>query len=154
MDRKRLTITIKKDLLLKIDKIIDGFRIRNRSHAIEYLLSQTLSPKISKALILAGGRGIKMRPFTYEIPKTLIPVKDKPILEYTIELLKENQIRDITILVGHLGNKIKSYFGDGSNFGVRINYIEEKKPKGTAAPLRKIKKLLENPLLLLFMVIH
>jgi len=139
MDRKRLTITLKKGLLPKVDKVIDGTRIRNRSHAIEYLLSQTLSPKISKALVLAGGRGIKMRPFTYEIPKTLIPVKDKPILEYTIELLKENQIRDIIILVGHLGDKIKSHFGDGSNFGVRINYVDENKPKGTAAPLRKKK---------------
>ena len=88
MDRKRLTITLKKELLLEIDKVVDGARIRNRSHAIEYLLSQTLSPKIKKAVILAGGRGIKMRPFTYEMPKTLIPVKNKQILESTIELLK------------------------------------------------------------------
>jgi len=142
MERKRLTITIKKELLPEIDKIIDGLRIRNRSHAIEYLLTQTLSPKISKALVLAGGEGIKMRPFTYEIPKTLIPVKDKPILEYIIELLREAQIREIMILVGHLGNKIKSHFGNGSRFGVKISYLLEKKPRGTAAPLRQAKEFI------------
>ncbi|MFH1367222.1 MAG: nucleotidyltransferase family protein [Patescibacteria group bacterium] len=144
MDRKRLTITLKKDLLPLVDEIIDGARIRNRSHAIEYILGQTLSPKIKKAFILAGGRGIKMRPFTYEIPKTLIPVKGRPILEYTIELLRENGFRDILILVGHLGEKIKAHFGDGSRFGVKINYLEEKKENGTAAPLPLAKNILKN----------
>jgi len=151
MDRKRLTITLKKDLLPLVDEIIDGARIRNRSHAIEYLLSQTLGPKIKKAFILAGGRGIKMRPFTYEIPKTMIPVKGKPILEYTIDLLRENQFRDIVILIGHLGAKIKSHFGDGSRFGVKISYIEEKKEDGTAAPLRQAKKYLkDSPFIMMY----
>lgn len=106
IDRNRLTITLKKDLLPLIDEIIDGTRIRNRSHAIEYLLSQSLKPQTNKALILAAGRGVNMRPFTYEIPKTLIPVKGKPILEYSIEQLRESGLKDIYILVGHLGEKL------------------------------------------------
>lgn len=144
MDRRRLTITIKKDLLPLVDEVIDGSRIRNRSHAIEYLLSQSLGPKIKKAFILAAGRGVKMRPFTYEIPKTLIPVQGKPILEYSIELLRDNGFKDIYILIGHLGDKIVSHFGDGSRFGVKITYIKEKKEEGTAAPLRMAKKYFRN----------
>ncbi|MBI3291068.1 hypothetical protein HYZ76_02180, partial [Candidatus Falkowbacteria bacterium] len=65
MDRNRLTITLKKDILKQLDEYIDGARIRNRSHAIEYVLSKYFAPKIKKAVILAGGKGLKMRPFTY-----------------------------------------------------------------------------------------
>lgn len=111
----------------RIDEIIDKTKIRNRSHAIEYLLNEALKPKVKKAYILAGGKGVKMRPFTHEIPKTLLPVKGKPILEYQIDLLKNADIREIFILVGHLGEKIKYHFGDGSKFGVKINYLEQKK---------------------------
>jgi len=151
MDRKRLTITIKKDLLPLVDEAIDGSRIRNRSHAIEYLLTQALEPGIKKAFILAGGRGIKMRPYTYEMPKALIPVKGRPILEYTIERLKDSGIREIYILVGHLGEKIESHFGDGSSFGVRITYIREKKENGTGAPLQQAKKYLDgSPFLVVY----
>ncbi len=142
--RERLTITMKEDLLSLIDDVIDGDRIRNRSHAIEYILSQTLQPKVKKAFILAGGKGLRMRPFTYEIPKTLIPIHGKPLLEYTIETLKDNGFRDIYILIGHLGEKIEAHFGDGSNFGVRITYIREFKENGTAAPLRQAKKYFQN----------
>ncbi|MBU0598658.1 NTP transferase domain-containing protein [Patescibacteria group bacterium] len=151
MDRKRLTITIKKDLLPRIDEVIDGSRIRNRSHAIEYLLSQSLGPKIKKAFILAAGRGANMRPFTYEIPKSLIPVRGKPILEYSIELLRENGLKDIYILIGHLGEKIISHFGDGSRFGVKITYIKERKEQGTGAPLRLFQQHLNNsPFLMMY----
>ena len=151
MDRKRLTITLKKDLFPLIDEVIDGTRIRNRSHAIEYLLSQSLGPRIKKAFILAAGRGINLRPLTYEIPKTLIPVQGKPILEYTIELLRDNGLKDLYIHIGHLGEKIVSHFGDGSRFGVKITYIHEKKEQGTAAPLRQVKKYLaKSPFVMMY----
>ncbi len=151
MDRTRLTITLKKDLLPLVDEVIDGTRIRNRSHAIEYLLSQNLKPQSKKALILAAGRGVNMRPFTYEIPKTLLPVKGKPILEYSIEMLRDNGFNDIYILIGHLGDKIVSHFGDGSRFGVKITYLKERKELGTAAPLRQAKQYLGRaPFLMLY----
>jgi len=127
MKRQKVTLTIREDLLKRVDEIIDNTRIRNRSHAIEYLLNEALKPKVKKAYILAGGEGVRMRPFTHEIPKALLPVKGKPILEYQIDLLKNAEIREIFILVGHLGEKIKYHFGDGSRFGVKISYLEQKK---------------------------
>lgn len=149
--RKRLTITLRSDLLTKVDDLINGARIRNRSHAIEFLLDQTLLPAVSQAVILAGGAGAKMRPLTYEVPKPLIPVKGKPILEYTIELLKKYQIRDLILAIGHLGGKIRDHFGDGNRFGVKIHYSREEKPLGTAGALKLARKHLEEAP---FLVIH
>ncbi|MFH1598225.1 MAG: nucleotidyltransferase family protein [Patescibacteria group bacterium] len=138
--RFRLTITLRKDLLPLLDQTIDGAKIRNRSHAIEYLLGQALGPKIKKAVILAGGKGIKMRPLTYEMPKAMIPVKGKPILEYIVDSLRDSGIKDIIVLIGPLGEKIKEYFGDGSRFGVKIKYVKEKETAGTGGALRQLEK--------------
>src|SRR3989344_5584060 len=136
MDRDRLTITLLKDILKKVDSFIDGTTIRNRSHAIETLISRSIAPKIDTAVILAGGEGIKLRPLTYEIPKSLIPIGGRPLVEYTVEMLKKADIRNIVFAIGHLGDKIRDYFGDGSKFGVRITYKEESKRLGTAGALR------------------
>ena len=136
MERLPFTITMRKDLVKKVDSLVDGTKIRNRSHALEFAVNSYFSPKISKALILAGGKGVKMRPLTYELPKAMLPVKGKPILEYTIEQLKKNNIREIIIACGHLSSKIKDYFGDGSRFSVKITYIDEKKALGTGGALK------------------
>lgn len=144
MDRERLTITLRGDLLKQLDDIIDGVQIRNRSHAIEYLLSQSLAPKISQAVILAGGKGVKMRPLTYEVPKPLIPVSGKPALVYAIEMLRDAGIRDIIIAIGHLGNKIKEEIGNGKKYGVNINYSEETTPLGNAGALRHAFSFLQK----------
>jgi len=127
---------MRKDLIKKVDSLVDGTRIRNRSHALEFVVNSHFSPKISKALILAGGKGVKMRPLTYELPKAMLPVKGKPILEYTIEQLKKNDIREIVIACGPLSEKIKEHFGDGSRFSVKISYIEEKANLGTGGALK------------------
>ncbi len=141
MDRSRLTITLKQEVIKKLDEYIDGSRIRNRSHAIEYVLSKYFAPKIKKALILAGGKGQKMLPFTYEMPKAMIPVNGRPVLEHTIENLRRHDIRELVISLGHQGGKIKQYFGDGSKFGVRISYLDQGKSEtGTAAPIMQSKK--------------
>lgn len=150
-NKERLTITLDTDILKLVDRFIDGKRIRNRSHAIEYLISQQLKPKIRQAVILASGKGVKMRPFTYELPKSMLPVKGRPILGYTIDLLRDANIRDIIIVVSHLSDKIRTYFGDGSKFGVSIRYIEESKPTGTASSLRKVKAHIhKDPFVLLY----
>ena len=125
MDRSRLTITLKKSILSKVDELIDGTNIRNRSHAIETLISQSLSPKISTCLILAGGRGVNMQPFTFEMPKGLFPVGGKPILLHLLELLKKYNIRNIIFSIGHLGEKIEEYFGNGRKWDLNISYIRE-----------------------------
>jgi NDP-sugar pyrophosphorylase family protein len=133
---------MRKDLVKKIDSLVDGTRIRNRSHALEFAVNSYFSPKISKALILAGGKGVKMRPLTYELPKAMLPVKGKPILEYTIEQLKKNDVREIIIACGPLSAKIKDYFGDGSRFSVKISYIDEKSNMGTGGALKKALPIL------------
>jgi len=145
MDRNRLTITLKKDILKQLDDYIDGSRIRNRSHAIEYVLSKHFAPKIKKAVILAGGKGLKMRPFTYEMPKAMIPVNGRPVLEHIIENLRHYDIRGLVVSIGHQGSKIKQHFGDGSKFGVKITYLDQgKSESGTAAPILQAKKLVAS----------
>jgi len=151
MDRERLTITLKKSVLAQVDDFIDGTKIRNRSHAIENLITQSLSPKVSQAVILAGGPGVNMRPFSYEVPKGLFPIGGKPLLEHLIELLRDNGVRDLVFCIGHLGDKIKEHFGNGEKFGVKIRYVGEEKEEGTGGSLRKARKLLEEKT---FMVLH
>ncbi len=149
--RKRITITIRKDLLRSLDRTVDSQRIRNRSHAFEVLLSRILNTEAKQAVILASGEGVKMRPFTYEIPKPLIPVNGRPLLEYTIELLRQHEIKNIIITISHLGDLIKQHFGDGSKFGVSIQYVHESKPTGTAGALKSTQKYLEDaPFLMMY----
>jgi len=152
MSRERLTITISKRLIKLLDNSIDGAKIRNRSHAIEYLLSRALVPKVNRAVILAGGEGMKMRPFTYEMPKSLIPIKGKPLLEHTIELLGKHEIREIILVIGHLGDKIRNHFGDGSRFGVKITYAEQGEAfRGTGGALKATSHLIGGkPFLLVY----
>lgn len=140
----RITITLDPQTVEKIDKLIDGEKIRSRSHAIEFFLSQNLKPKINQAVILAAGKGVRWRPLTYQIPKALIPIKGKPILEIIIEKLKGYSIKNVFVVIGTLGDKIKEYFGDGKKFGVKINYIQDKIQKGTAPALKTTEKFLKK----------
>ncbi|VVB73970.1 Bifunctional protein GlmU [uncultured archaeon] len=91
------------------------------------------------AIILAGGSGTRMRPITYEIPKALMPIHGKTLTEHLINLFKKYGTRELILSVGHLKEKIKSYFGDGSKFGVDMTYTEESEPLGTAGPIRQMK---------------
>jgi len=149
ISRDRLTITLRNDLLSELDSIVDGINVRNRSHAIEILLSRVLeSRRVRKALILAGGKGTRMRPLTYEMPKPMIPLKGKPLIQHIIELCRKYEIREIIMSVGYLGDKIKDHFGDGSHLGVDIKYVEEKQELGTAGPLRLARKYINGPFLM------
>lgn len=150
MERERLTITLKKEIVNAVDRMIDGAKIRNRSHAIEYALSRNLLPEQTKIVILTGGEGVKLRPFTYEMPKALLPIHGKPLLQHTIEFTAKSGFKEIIISVGHLGEKIKDYFKSGNSYGVNITYIDQnKKEIGTAQPLLQMKKILnESPFIL------
>jgi mannose-1-phosphate guanylyltransferase len=149
MERERISITLRKSVLMKLDRTIDGMKIRNRSHAVEYYLSKALDSGVRKAVVLAGGAGTQMRPLTYEVPKALIPIHGKPLLEYTIDLLKKYGIREIILSIGHLGEKIKEHFGDGSRFGVRITYVKQDGELGTGGALATISGLLNSTFLLI-----
>jgi len=104
-----------------------------------------------KAVIMAGGKGTRLKEITKdEIPKPMAKILDKPILEYQIEVLRENNVLELIIVIGHLGNKIKKYFKDGRDFGVNITYIEEKEPLGTAGAFYYLKEYIKEDFILLF----
>ena len=102
-----------------------------------------------KIIIMAGGKGTRIASVNAEVPKPMIEVLGKPILQYQIECLKAQNYTDIYLIVGHLGHVIKDYFQDGSKFGVDIKYIEEKEPLGTAGALYLLKDVLTEDFLLL-----
>ena len=134
--RHRITVTIKDDHLQSLDQMVDHHRIRNRSHALEVVLSRALEVAPRQALILASGAGTHMRPFTYEIPKALIPVAGRPLLEHGLLLLQRFGIKDVTITVSHLAEKIMAHFGTGQQFGLNITYLQESTLTGTGGALR------------------
>jgi NDP-sugar pyrophosphorylase family protein len=151
MERDRLTITLRRDVLEQLDRTIDGYKLRNRSHAIEYYLSRELGGRLTKALILCGGTGVHLRPFTYELPKAMIPVKGRPILEHIIGELRDQGVRDVILTIDYLGEKIQQHFGDGAKFGVKFTYVPSAKPIGTGGSLRAAKSAIgDQPFLLLY----
>ena len=94
------------------------------------------------AVIQAGGMGTRMRELTKdEIPKPMLLLNGKPMLEWQIQNISKYDIRDYVIIIGHLGEKIKEYFHDGSRLGVHIQYIEEKEPLGSAGALALLKSM-------------
>lgn len=127
MKREKITITLREDVLRRIDATVDSERIRNRSHAIEYLLNQILRSGVKKALILTGGRKEEIKVPKEKTLPVLLPFEGKLLLEHQIELLKNAGVRDIFILVDDRGEEIKQHFGDGSRFDVSINYGQQRK---------------------------
>jgi dTDP-glucose pyrophosphorylase/CBS domain-containing protein len=100
------------------------------------------------AVIMAGGYGKRLLPLTEQVPKPMLPVGDKPLLELTIQQLRRSGIRDINLTTHYLPESIIRYFGDGSAFGVRLNYLQEDHPLGTAGGL-KLMKQTDNPILVI-----
>lgn len=88
-----------------------------------------------KAILLAGGKGTRLAPYTTILPKPLMPIGDQPILEIVIRQLAHAGFTDITLAVGHLAELIKVYFGDGSKLDVQLTYSREETPLGTAGPI-------------------
>lgn len=102
-----------------------------------------------KVVIMAGGRGTRISSVASDIPKPMIKIDGKPVLEHEILNLREQGFTDIILTVGHLGNIITDYFGDGSKFGVNIEYYIEETPLGNAGALFKIRDKLTDDFLLL-----
>jgi NDP-sugar pyrophosphorylase family protein len=91
-----------------------------------------------KTIILAGGKGTRLRPYTTVLPKPLMPLGDRAILEFVIQQLVEHGLVDITLSVGHLAHLIEAVFRDGDNHGAEISYVREELPLGTAGSLRLV----------------
>jgi len=103
-----------------------------------------------KAVILAGGLGTRLRPYTKSLPKPMLPLGGKPILEYEIEWVRKNGIKEIVLCVSYLRNKVEDYFGDGGKFGVKIEYAISKKPLATAGQLKTAEKFIDDTFVCLY----
>jgi len=102
-----------------------------------------------KAVILAGGLGKRLRPFTEIIPKPLLPVGEKAVLEIQIEYLKKFGFDEIYLATHYKSGYIKKFFGDGSQYGVKLYISEEREPLGTAGPLTLLKDRLDEPFIVM-----
>jgi dTDP-glucose pyrophosphorylase len=100
------------------------------------------------SVILAGGRGARMEPFSARYPKPLLPVLDRPVIAHQIAHMTALGVRDVVVVVGHLGSVISETLGDGSALGVRIRYVEQGEPLGIAHALGKAEPFVDRPFLL------
>ncbi len=97
-----------------------------------------------KAVILTGGLGTRLHPYTLFVPKPMLPLGDKPLLEHSINWLKKNNIKSIVLCVSYLRKNIQDYFQDGTDFGVNIEYAVSHKPLATAGQLKSAEKFIDD----------
>ena len=102
-----------------------------------------------KAIILSAGEGTRMRPLTLTKPKTMLPVAGKPIMQYNIEILRDNGIKDILLIVGYKEDIVKNYFKDGKDFGVNITYKTQTNLAGTANAISYGKDFIDDNVIVL-----
>ena len=113
------------------------------NRVVDFLLRKDLVvdvPLDLSAVIMAGGYGKRLLPLTETMPKPMLPVGDRPLLEHTIQQLRRCGIRDVNLTTHYLPECILNHFGDGEGFGVRLNYLQEDHPMGTAGGLRQMKR--------------
>lgn len=102
-----------------------------------------------KAIILAGGLGSRLKPFTDVIPKPLLPLGEKSVLEVQLDQLKKHNFDEVYLAVNYKADYIQSYMGDGSKYGIKLSYSVENKPLGTCGPITLLKNNLSEPFLLM-----
>ncbi|MEM1994108.1 MAG: nucleotidyltransferase family protein [Nitrososphaerales archaeon] len=103
-----------------------------------------------KAVILAAGLGTRLRPYTLFLPKPMLPLGERPVLEYVLDWLKKFGFTDIYMCVGYLRRTIEEYFKDGSEFSVKINYIRTSRPMGTAGQLKSAAPFIDEAFLCVY----
>lgn len=136
--KERITITLDKDLIKEIDEKVDGFLVKNRSHAIETYLFKVLGVnKIRKAVILSGGQSKKIQ--------ALVKINDQFVIEHILELLKRYGVTEVIVILNDSRQRIREILGDGSRYDLTITYVQESMPLGTAGALRLVTKFLTEP---------
>ena len=143
--KQRLTITLSEEVLNRVDQLIDGKEVRNRSHAIETTLTKTLEPKVTTAVVLAAGHFPEGK-----IP-LLKPFQNRLLFDHLIDKLRHAGINNILICGANNNDKIKLKFPEGVNYGVNIHYVEEPNLVGTAGAVLLSKKYINKSS---FLVIH
>lgn len=108
----------------------------------------TNSPKLG-GVILAAGKGARLRPFSETLPKPILPICNQPLLGFQLELLKRYGVDEVIIVIGHLGYTIVDALGDGSRWGVSIRYVEQQETLGLAHALGKLERYIDSPFMLL-----
>ena len=103
-----------------------------------------------KAVILAGGLGTRLQPYTNSLPKPMLPLGEKPILEHLIEWVRKNGVKEIVLCVSYLRKKIEDYFGNGQKFGVKIEYAVSNNPLATAGQLKTAEKFIDGTFVCLY----
>ena len=126
--KERITITLEKELLSDLDNLVGIKNIKNRSNAIELMLKKAMGKRCPrKAIVLCGGKGTRLRPITHEIPKPLIPIQGKPLIEHILDLLKKYDVQEAFLSVGYKKEKIKEHFRSGFRrrwaYGAQILHI-------------------------------
>jgi len=106
-------------------------------------------PNVVQAIVLVGGEGTRLRPLTLETPKPMVPVMNMPFLERTLRRLKDAGIEDVILPAGYLPDAITSFFGDGSALGLRVRYVIEETPLGTAGALKNVAQYIDGPFFVL-----
>ena len=101
-----------------------------------------------RAVVMAGGYGRRLRPLTEEVPKPMLPVGGRPLLETTLDRLRQAGIQRCTLTTHYLGDQIRAHFGDGASIGMELGYVEEHSPLGTAGALRLVESA-QEPLLMM-----
>jgi mannose-1-phosphate guanylyltransferase/phosphomannomutase len=97
-----------------------------------------------KSVIMAGGEGTRLRPLTCNIPKPMVPIVNKPVMEHIIELLRKHNLTDIAVTLQYLPNIIKNHFNDGREYDVNLKYYVEDKPMGTAGSVKNAEDFLDD----------
>src|SRR3954447_6131440 len=102
-----------------------------------------------QAVILVGGEGTRLRPLTSTVPKPVVPLVDRPFIVYMLEWLHEHGVDDVIMSCGFLATSVRNVLGDGSRYGVKLRFVEEEEPLGTAGALKHAESLLDERFLML-----
>jgi mannose-1-phosphate guanylyltransferase len=146
--KEKIAFSIDSSLLKKVDATVNGVSVKSRSHALEMLIRQALGEgDVKNALILAGGEKKTASAATI---RPMMEFEGKPILLHIIEWLSKFGIKNITISVGYAREEIEAYFRDGHEFGVRIDYMREDEPLGTAGPLYLAKSRFSSTFVVIY----
>ncbi|WP_207727107.1 sugar phosphate nucleotidyltransferase [Anaerosolibacter carboniphilus] len=130
---------------MNIIKFISQNNVKSLDRYIFYIILTKEKGVIRiKAVIMAGGKGTRLRPLTCGIPKPMVPILNKPVMEYSINLLKKYEISDIAVTMAYLPTVITDYFADGYKWGVHLNYFNEEIPLGTGGSVKNAEDFLDD----------